>query len=190
MAPRRLTRLGDQLDGWRLGSSEVIRWISRDGAEIEGVLRKPSGWKPAHRAPLIVVIHGGPTATSRPSLFGATYVYPIEQWLEQEKRVLSVGDSVVIPASAVHATFNDGAWPKAKVIAAYGKGPWGRIDTQQGTTIGYAVADIFHGTCTVPADLDLAKARVYLVLDEPAPEAASAFLSPADLAPFFPWSVA
>ena len=32
----------------------------------------------------------------------------LEQWLEQEKRVLTVGDSVVIPASAVHATFNDG----------------------------------------------------------------------------------
>ena len=32
----------------------------------------------------------------------------IEQWLEQEKRLLSAGDSVVIPASAVHATFNDG----------------------------------------------------------------------------------
>ncbi len=33
----------------------------------------------------------------------------IEQWLEQEKLVLSAGDSVMIPASAVHATFNDGA---------------------------------------------------------------------------------
>ena len=40
----------------------------------------------------------------------------IEQWLEQEKRVLSVGDSVVIPASAVHATFNDGAGA-AKILA-------------------------------------------------------------------------
>ena len=40
----------------------------------------------------------------------------IEQWLEQEKRVLTAGDSVVIPASAVHATFNDGTVP-AKIIA-------------------------------------------------------------------------
>ena len=32
----------------------------------------------------------------------------IEQWLEQEQSTLSAGDSVVIPASAVHATFNDG----------------------------------------------------------------------------------
>ncbi len=40
----------------------------------------------------------------------------IEQWLEQEKHELSAGDSVVIPASAVHATFNDGDAP-AKILA-------------------------------------------------------------------------
>jgi len=40
----------------------------------------------------------------------------IEQWLEQEKQVLTAGDSVVIPASAVHATFNDGGAP-AKILA-------------------------------------------------------------------------
>ena len=40
----------------------------------------------------------------------------IEQWLEHEKRVLSAGDSVVIPASAVHATFNDGDAP-ARILA-------------------------------------------------------------------------
>ena len=40
----------------------------------------------------------------------------IEQWLEQEKRTLTVGDSVVIPASAVHASFNDGT-EAAKILA-------------------------------------------------------------------------
>ena len=40
----------------------------------------------------------------------------IEQWLEQEKSTLSAGDSVVIPASAVHATFNDSE-AAAKILA-------------------------------------------------------------------------
>jgi len=40
----------------------------------------------------------------------------IEQWLEQKKHVLTAGDSVVIPASAVHATFNDGDAP-ARILA-------------------------------------------------------------------------
>ena len=40
----------------------------------------------------------------------------IEQWLGEEKRMLSAGDSVVVPASAVHATFNEGE-SAAKIIA-------------------------------------------------------------------------
>jgi quercetin dioxygenase-like cupin family protein len=40
----------------------------------------------------------------------------IEQWLEQEKSILTAGDSVVIPADAVHATFNDGDAP-ARILA-------------------------------------------------------------------------
>ena len=40
----------------------------------------------------------------------------IEQWVMGEKQVLSAGDSVVIPASAVHASFNEGTEP-AKILA-------------------------------------------------------------------------
>jgi dipeptidyl aminopeptidase/acylaminoacyl peptidase len=85
---RALTRLGDQLAGWTLGTSEVVHWTSRDGARIEGVLRKPAGWRAGGRRPLLVVIHGGPTGVSRPSRFAATYVYPIEHWLAKGALVL------------------------------------------------------------------------------------------------------
>ena len=40
----------------------------------------------------------------------------IEQWVERDRSLLSAGDSVLIPASAVHATFNDGDAP-ARIIA-------------------------------------------------------------------------
>jgi quercetin dioxygenase-like cupin family protein len=40
----------------------------------------------------------------------------IEQWVLDQKQVLSAGDSVVIPASAVHASFNEGSEP-AKILA-------------------------------------------------------------------------
>jgi quercetin dioxygenase-like cupin family protein len=40
----------------------------------------------------------------------------IEQWVLDQKQVLTAGDSVVIPASAIHATFNDGTEP-AKILA-------------------------------------------------------------------------
>jgi dipeptidyl aminopeptidase/acylaminoacyl peptidase len=60
----------------------VIRWKSQDGAEIEGVLHKPSNFEAGRRYPLLVVIHGGPTGISRPLPYsnGVGY-YPIDLWL-------------------------------------------------------------------------------------------------------------
>jgi quercetin dioxygenase-like cupin family protein len=40
----------------------------------------------------------------------------IEQWVESESATLTVGDAVVIPADAVHATYNDSDQP-AKILA-------------------------------------------------------------------------
>jgi dipeptidyl aminopeptidase/acylaminoacyl peptidase len=86
--PKKLTTLGEQLDGWQLGSSEVIAWKSRDGARIEGVLHKPPDFAPGRRYPLLVVIHGGPTGISRPGRFRSGYVYPIDLWLGRGALVL------------------------------------------------------------------------------------------------------
>ena len=86
--PRPLTTMGAQLAGWRLGRSELMRWTSRDGASIEGVLHTPPGYRAGRRYPLIVVIHGGPTGVSRPTLFSSTYVYPIDLWLAKGALVL------------------------------------------------------------------------------------------------------
>ncbi len=43
----------------------------------------------------------------------------VEQWLDGEKKILGVGDSVFIPAGVVHATFNDFR-DEAKVLAILG----------------------------------------------------------------------
>jgi quercetin dioxygenase-like cupin family protein len=40
----------------------------------------------------------------------------IEQWVESESETLTAGDAVVIPADAVHATYNDTDEP-AKILA-------------------------------------------------------------------------
>jgi dipeptidyl aminopeptidase/acylaminoacyl peptidase len=86
--PKKLTDLGAQVSDWELGTSEVITWASKDGAKIEGVLHKPSDFKAGQRYPLLVVIHGGPTGTSRPALFSSTYVYPIDLWVARGALVL------------------------------------------------------------------------------------------------------
>ena len=88
-APRVLTRMSDQLAGLTLGRREVIRWKSRDGQEIEGVLISPAGYDGKSRLPLLCVIHGGPTGVDRPVLPDARY-YPIDQWVARGALVLKV----------------------------------------------------------------------------------------------------
>ncbi len=87
-ATRKISDLGSQLKEFALGTSAVVTWKSSDGTIIEGVLRKPAGYEPGAKAPLLVIIHGGPTGVSRPSLFGATYVYPMEAWLGKGALIL------------------------------------------------------------------------------------------------------
>ncbi|MFQ5742403.1 MAG: prolyl oligopeptidase family serine peptidase [Acidobacteriota bacterium] len=79
-SPVQVTDMTEQVAGWPLGSREVVQWKSEDGTRIEGVLYKPADYDPGHRYPLLVVIHGGPTGTSRPQLV-PRYVYPVLQWL-------------------------------------------------------------------------------------------------------------
>ncbi len=62
--PARLSDYGSAVRDWALGTVETIRWTSLDGAEIEGVLRKPPNFDPEVRYPLVLVVHGGPQAIS------------------------------------------------------------------------------------------------------------------------------
>jgi len=87
-SPRKLTDMTAQVADWKLGTGEVISWKSRDGATIEGVLRKPADFDPAKKYPLLVVIHGGPTGVSDPTLNPADSYYPIQTWLARGALVL------------------------------------------------------------------------------------------------------
>ncbi len=87
-APRRLTDLTAQVKGWNLGTVELVSWKSTDGATIEGILHKPSDYDPARKYPLLVMIHGGPTGTSDPTLSPDEYAYPIQTFLSKGSLVL------------------------------------------------------------------------------------------------------
>ena len=65
---QRLTDVGAAVADLDLGTVETIRWRSKDGTQIEGVLRKPSDFQEGRRYPLAFVVHGGPTWASREML--------------------------------------------------------------------------------------------------------------------------
>ncbi len=86
-APRLLTDFKAQYKDFSPANREVIRWKSKDGAEIEGVLIKPADFTPGRRYPLLVVIHGGPTGVDRPWRT-ADRTYPVEQFAARGALVL------------------------------------------------------------------------------------------------------
>ncbi len=85
--PVRITNMTDQVSDWNTGSREVIQWKSKDGPLIEGILWKPEEFASDKKYPLLVIIHGGPAATSRPVLVSGG-VYPYLQWLNKGALIL------------------------------------------------------------------------------------------------------
>lgn len=60
-APIKLTDHNPQVREFALGKSEVIRWKSKDGMEIEGIVIYPVGYQQGNRYPTVALIHGGPS---------------------------------------------------------------------------------------------------------------------------------
>jgi hypothetical protein len=73
------------------------------------------------------------------------------------------------------AGFDDSAWAAAKELVAFGGPPWGRLGGGGGglNRSPIAASDPFVGRCELPADLDLAKSRLFLVMDALVPEEAA-----------------
>ena len=61
-APRRLTDSNPWLAERRLAPQRKVTYEARDGVELEGLLIEPIGRRGDARAPLVVVVHGGPEA--------------------------------------------------------------------------------------------------------------------------------
>jgi len=57
----KLTDHNPQVRQIALGKSEIIRWKSKDGMEIEGIMILPVGYQPGRAYPTWANIHGGPS---------------------------------------------------------------------------------------------------------------------------------
>jgi dipeptidyl aminopeptidase/acylaminoacyl peptidase len=71
-----------------LGETRPIRWKSRDGLEIEGLLTLPAGYRSGARYPLVVIVHGGPMGYFNESYIGASGIYPIASFAARGYAVL------------------------------------------------------------------------------------------------------
>jgi dipeptidyl aminopeptidase/acylaminoacyl peptidase len=63
-APRRLTDFNRAIASLALGRVEPVTWEGPDGLPGDGVLTFPPDFRDGDRRPLVLLIHGGPTAAS------------------------------------------------------------------------------------------------------------------------------
>ncbi len=90
LQPQQISNAGEGIASWQLGTVETIRWASKDGTEIEGVLRKPVNFDPAKQYPLLFIVHGGPRGVSLETLLSRPDMmyYPAVQFANAEMLVL------------------------------------------------------------------------------------------------------
>ena len=68
-APVQISHANTELALPAVGKTELIRWKSSDGEEIEGLLTYPDNYQPGQKVALLLNIHGGPD-----SFFSQTYL--------------------------------------------------------------------------------------------------------------------
>jgi len=92
-----------------LGETEVIRWKSKDGVQVEGLLTYPVGYERGRPYPLVVVIHGGPAGVFTATFAGNRSLYPIATFAAKGWAVLRANPrgSSGYGKKFRHANYND-----------------------------------------------------------------------------------
>jgi len=72
---RRLTRVNKDITLPRMGETAVVKWKSKDGMDIEGLLTYPVNYIKGHKYPLILQIHGGPAGVFSKRFTGGPGIY-------------------------------------------------------------------------------------------------------------------
>jgi dipeptidyl aminopeptidase/acylaminoacyl peptidase len=86
-APVRLTEFNAALDELTLGRVETLTWKTADakgrpdGMEADGILTYPPDFVAGKKYPLVLYVHGGPTAASHNAFSGTPQMFAAEGWL-------------------------------------------------------------------------------------------------------------
>jgi dipeptidyl aminopeptidase/acylaminoacyl peptidase len=81
MKPKRLTEANPRIKSWPEVRTEVVRWKSFDGMEVEGLVHWPLNYTEGRKYPLLVVPHGGPhSVASNTFVNGENRVFAHHGW--------------------------------------------------------------------------------------------------------------
>lgn len=68
--------------------TEVVRWKSPDGLDVEGLLTYPQGYEKGKRYPLLLYIHGGPAGVFTQTYIASPGLYPLATFAARGYAVL------------------------------------------------------------------------------------------------------
>jgi dipeptidyl aminopeptidase/acylaminoacyl peptidase len=113
-SPKRLSNLNAEVAGLALGRTEVISWQS-DGFTHNGIVTYPPDFSSNQKCPLVLVIHGGPTAASLETFASQAQLMASKGWVVFQPNYRG---SDQIGNVYQHAIVNDsGAGPGRDVMA-------------------------------------------------------------------------
>lgn len=117
-----VAKINAKYSNWDFGIVESIRWKSRDGTEIEGILHKPSNFDPQKKYPLLIHPHGGPHSISELSLASS-----LHRHTNPFKSLCNKGILVLQPN--YRGSLGKGQWFKELLIDNIGVGDLWDIET-------------------------------------------------------------
>lgn len=90
-APVQVSRLNADIPKFPVGKTEVVKWKSADGLDVEGLLTYPVDYKAGTKVPLLLVVHGGPAGVFTQSFVAANRgAYPVASFSSRGFAVLRV----------------------------------------------------------------------------------------------------
>ena len=84
----RVSNANAEMAKMSVGKTEAIKWKSKDGREIEGLLTYPKNYVAGTKVPMIVNIHGGPAGVFSQAYIGGRGVYPIATFADRGYAIL------------------------------------------------------------------------------------------------------
>jgi len=87
-APVQISRANSDAPKMPLGKTEVVKWRSKDGREIEGLLTYPVNYQAGQKVPLLLNVHGGPTGVFQQSFIGGRGSYPLATFASRGYAIL------------------------------------------------------------------------------------------------------
>ena len=84
----KLSAVNSTIDLPKMGKTELINWVSKDGMKIEGLLTYPVNYKKGEKVPLVLQIHGGPAGVFTQVFTGSPSIYMTQYFAENGIAVL------------------------------------------------------------------------------------------------------